>query len=486
MASTKWKREGTRIAAAAAVAAVLALTLPCAHAYAPARVWHLGGRRTAVIARTVIAAQGGMDSSDVPMAKRNALAANRLQWGIAGVPSAPEEQATPAPTVQSKAGLGSELEELVRAARAKAEASPAGSVSDRAPKPANTQRLPLPGFQLPSFGFAGRWVQEGASHMLYPPAGVDPKGVVHFLGGAFVGAAPHLSYRYLLEDIADQGYIIVSTPYNLIFNYVSMCACILRDSRDALSRVPAELPLIGVGHSCGSLMHTLLPVLYPDDCRRCANVLISWNNKPAKEAIPQFEEVIVPFVKTLLDDNAAAADFRENLLRSLEQADEAATELASSQFTPLSFEKELLPLTRQGLKIVEQIPDLLEQVNAGDREFIPRVEECADLLRSRYGVPRSLLISFDDDEIDETDALEALLRLAPGGSSADGAVDSVHRARLTGTHVTPLTQDVFISTPFDSFDPLLPLRRLARQELLRPVDAVSKKLVPFLNEAVSK
>ena len=42
--------------------------------------------------------------------------------------------------------------------------------------------------------------------MLYPPKGVKSKAVVHFLGGAFVGAAPHISYRYMLEDLADQGY----------------------------------------------------------------------------------------------------------------------------------------------------------------------------------------------------------------------------------------------------------------------------------------
>lgn len=63
----------------------------------------------------------------------------------------------------------------------------------------------LPGFQLSSLGFKGRLEEAGASYMLYPPKGVEPKSVVHFLGGAFVGAAPHISYRYMLEEISENG-----------------------------------------------------------------------------------------------------------------------------------------------------------------------------------------------------------------------------------------------------------------------------------------
>lgn len=70
-------------------------------------------------------------------------------------------------------------------------------------------------------------------------------------------------------------------------------------------------------------------------------------------------------------------------------------------------------------------------------------------------------------------------------TSADGSAARVERARLKGSHVTPCTQDVFVSTPLDSFDPLLPLRRLARQEVLRPVDDLNKKIVPFLNDALA-
>lgn len=317
--------------------------------------------------------------------------------------------------------------------------------------------------------------------MLYPPSGVAPKAVVHFLGGAFVGAAPHISYRYMLEDIADNGYIVVTTPYNLIFNYVTLCANVVQDSRAAMSRVPAGLPTIGVGHSCGSLLHTLLPVLYPEESPRIANVLVSWNNRPAAEAIPQFEEVVIPFVNALLDTNDASTLLRDTVRRGLEQADETAREMAKSPLAPLAVQTELLPLTKEGLKIVEQIPGLLEMVHEGEREFLPTVDRVAELLRACYPVPASLVVSFNDDSLDESDKVEGTLRVSGGAESA-AAVD---RVRLQGTHVTPCTQDVFISTPLDSFDPLLPLRRLARQEVLRPVDALNKKIIPFLNSVVA-
>ena len=42
-----------------------------------------------------------------------------------------------------------------------------------------------------------------------------PKAVIHFVGGAFVGAAPQLSYRLLLESLAAKG-LYVSHTYPCI------------------------------------------------------------------------------------------------------------------------------------------------------------------------------------------------------------------------------------------------------------------------------
>lgn len=88
----------------------------------------------------------------------------------------------------------------------------------------NVTRLPfLDSFD--SIGLTGRWVERSGNFVLRPPSPEwadkgskqQPLGVIHFLGGAFVGAAPHLTYRYLLESLAEVGYVVVATPYRLDF-----------------------------------------------------------------------------------------------------------------------------------------------------------------------------------------------------------------------------------------------------------------------------
>jgi len=90
----------------------------------------------------------------------------------------------------------------------------------------SSSRGRLPFLEFDSIGLTGRWVERSGNFVLRPQAsgsggsGVKPApplGVIHFLGGAFVGAAPHLTYRYLLESLAEAGYVVVATPYRLDF-----------------------------------------------------------------------------------------------------------------------------------------------------------------------------------------------------------------------------------------------------------------------------
>ena len=123
-----------------------------------------------------------------------------------------------------------------------------------------------------------------------------PRALVHFLGGAIVGAAPDITYRYILEKLAQNGFLIVSTPYTLSFDYITTCDDIItRFERIApsLAKQYGPIPVIGVGHSCGSLLHLLITTLFPDT-PRAANVLISYNNKNVKDAVPLFDEVVAP------------------------------------------------------------------------------------------------------------------------------------------------------------------------------------------------
>jgi hypothetical protein len=137
-----------------------------------------------------------------------------------------------------------------------------------------------------------------------------PRAVIHFLGGALVGAAPQITYRYLLEKLADKGFLIVATPYNLSFDHLATCDEVLTKFEDlapALARQYGALPVVGIGHSCGALLHLLITCLFPDT-PRAANALLSFNNKPVTEAVPFFEEFFVPVFTSIAAPTMVEAD----------------------------------------------------------------------------------------------------------------------------------------------------------------------------------
>ena len=140
----------------------------------------------------------------------------------------------------------------------------------------------------------GKWEELHGNYVLRPSvADGPPRALLHFLGGALVGASPHISYRYMLERLAEQGYLVVATPYNLSFDHLETCdAVIHRFERIApmLARTYGALPVVGVGHSLGALLQLLISSLFPDT-PRAANALLSFNNKQVTEAVPLFEEV---------------------------------------------------------------------------------------------------------------------------------------------------------------------------------------------------
>lgn len=71
----------------------------------------------------------------------------------------------------------------------------------------------------------GKWEYIHGNYILRPPNDLQqqPRALIHFLGGALLGAAPQLSYRYLLERLARRGYLIVATPYQLSFDHLKSC-----------------------------------------------------------------------------------------------------------------------------------------------------------------------------------------------------------------------------------------------------------------------
>ncbi|CAG9464447.1 unnamed protein product [Pedinophyceae sp. YPF-701] len=273
------------------------------------------------------------------------------------------------------------------------------------------------------------WEEVEGGALILRPASKTPRGVVHFIGGAFVGAAPQFTYSTFLEALASKGLIIVATPYNTGFDHMRICdECNFKFDR-AMIRMGSEvsgLPVYGVGHSLGSLIHMLICSRYPA-LSRAGNVLMSFNNRPATDSIPFLAPVIAPsaslvgpILKQLMDSPVRAP--AQSAYKNLRNMAPGAA-------------KQLLPL-------FEQLQSMYIDVSQGRREFIPAPEETRRLLRSSYGIPKNLLVRFKNDSIDETADLSSLLSNSSGISEVLNMTVKV----LPGGHERPLAQS-FVEVP---------------------------------------
>ena len=360
------------------------------------------------------------------------------------------------------------------------------------------KKINLPFFDVNSLGISGRWTEQDGNFVLRPqnctyqassPDYVAPLGVIHFLGGAFVGAAPHITYRYLLEALCDEGFIIVATPYRLDMDYVRSCDSILTKF-DAVAIDLAEqygpVPVIGLGHSCGALLQTLITSLFPD-APRAVNILISFNNKPASKAIPAFEEIIVPICEQVMGDNSQSINFRETLGSFRTTIDKAIDNYSDSQLAPSFLGKEIVPFVRQSLEILDQLPPLMKIIANGKREFEPSPIDTKEVCRRMYRARHTLLLKFANDELDESEDIEKVLNEANTIMRMKRPMVEmqVDMKTLTGTHITPLTQNIIIDPPttlgeVQVPDLLQPLRKELRNNFLLTINDVKSEIVDFL------
>lgn len=336
----------------------------------------------------------------------------------------------------------------------------------------------------------GRWEEQDGNYILRPDnTDESPKALIHFLGGALVGSSPDLTYRYLLERLSERGYLIVATPYSTRFDYLTVCdEVISRFERVApsLARQYGAVPVIGVGHSCGALLHLLITCLFPDT-PRAANVLISYLNKSVQDAVPFIDEVFAPLF------TAAAANPSDDtnnallpnpfptsgtdiirlslrLARTLAKGEvpsDAFLQELSDSLTPNGMPKppltELIPPIREQLEdnvvqnflketgtaalleqlfdIVDQVPPLMEDVADGVRDFTPPEESIRAAARRAYRARRTLLLQYDNDSFDESEELEKLLNEASDTvmrMKRPMVEVNIQRKVLPGIHATPL------------------------------------------------
>ena len=133
------------------------------------------------------------------------------------------------------------------------------------------------------------WEEIAGNSVLLPS---QPKGIIHFLGGAFVATAPQVTYSWLLESLAQEGYAIIATPFLNDLNHSAIAQRALNRFETAYQRLGLfrrYLPIYGLGHSMGCKLHLLINSLY--EVQRSGNLLISYNNYPARQAVPLIEQL---------------------------------------------------------------------------------------------------------------------------------------------------------------------------------------------------
>jgi hypothetical protein len=154
----------------------------------------------------------------------------------------------------------------------------------------------------------------------------NPIGIIHFLGGAFVATAPHLTYRWVLEQLANKGYVVIATPFVNTLDHNAIAKSVLLNFERTLERLHDSselrklyLPIYGIGHSMGCKLHLLIGSLF--DVERAGNILISFNNYAARDAIPLVEQfnaaLTIEFTPTPLETNKLVQEryiIRRNLL----------------------------------------------------------------------------------------------------------------------------------------------------------------------------
>ncbi|KAK5824913.1 hypothetical protein F383_11193 [Gossypium arboreum] len=304
---------------------------------------------------------------------------------------------------------------------------------------------------------SNRFYKRLDSCLIIPPSGnKKPRAIIKFLGGAFLGAVPEVTYSYLIELLAKEGFLIISVPYNVTFDheqatkqvYERFNACldnILAFGYPDANLTPADLvilPLFSVGHSNGALLQVLTGSYFSEKIPK-ANAIISYNNKSATEAVPYFEQ-LGPLVRQMMPMVETSPMY--SMARS---ASDDAWKMfidTAGAMIPERDQEALVSFTN----FVDQLPSVFGQVTQGISEFKPTPSENRECCKNKYNVQHTLLVKFNFDTIDETDLLEETLK--PRVESIAGTLEKV---QLSGNHITPCVpepkwQAGYVYTPADA------------------------------------
>ncbi len=224
----------------------------------------------------------------------------------------------------------------------------------------------------------------------------------------------------MLTALCDaSGLIVVATPYDLGTDHDAIATAVASKLRGALAAVAARegyslasLPLFGCGHSLGAKLQLLLACA-EGGLRYEAQALVAFNNASAADSVRLVEK----FARELLAQRAASA---------------ASAGGADAR---------LFDTILRGMPAVGAMAE--RAAAAAGLEFTPGPAETLARARARYAPRASLLLKFDNDELDENakllDALQAGARDAAAASPASSPPRAEPEiARRAGNHLTPV------------------------------------------------
>ncbi|MFS8886066.1 DUF1350 family protein [Synechococcus sp. H70.2] len=254
------------------------------------------------------------------------------------------------------------------------------------------------------------WQTDGETWLLLPP---QPRAVIHFLGGAFVGSAPQFFYSRLLEELARMGMAVVATAYPTDIDHAQIAFKAAQSFHRSLqSKGLMGLPLFGLGHSLGGKLQILSCLALPSlGSQRRGNIFLAYSNAGLARALP--------------------------VLQALAQA------------WP---QQQLSDLWRMWMGSSSPPVNLW-------LEFEPSPAETNRLVEEEYPVRNNLLVEFQRDDIDDIPLLYQQLSRKYG--------EHTEWQCLEGDHLTPLG----FSYPFpvgQEFSPIDAFTQLLYQNLLAP------------------
>jgi pimeloyl-ACP methyl ester carboxylesterase len=291
------------------------------------------------------------------------------------------------------------------------------------------------------------WEQcdDGSTWVLLPPAYVSkPTAVIHFCGGTFFGSSPKLWYGPLLEGIvrATQCTVVAtSIPVTLTENplqHVTLSRKLQRQFQSAYVDVLedeygdiTDVPIVALGHSLGSRLLTVLATLAPPNNAAAPPyknyILMSFTNYGASASIPGVQQLLTS--RRNLDvqppPQPARSGSRKRRSRDQERWDNVwdDDQLYDEELEELIDDLQVT-VREQTSKVRDALTPLSEEL-----EFFPTPDQLWDALGPRYSVPQTLIVQFDDDEVDQSAKLALSLT-----NSTD-----LKYTRLRGNHLSPVS-----------------------------------------------